>query len=291
MIYSMTGYGKSVRETKDKKITVELKSLNSKQLDIYCKIPNYYKAKELNLRNEIAHHLFRGKIELAIHVDFTSGLTRSTINQNIVKNYFYQLEKVAFDLKIENRENFLPIIMRLPDALQTEDQDIDEDEWHTVTQALYEAISELKDFRKQEGTAMEKDIKQRISMIKQLQEEIPNYENDRIQKIKTRLRNNLKEFIEKENIDENRFEQEIIYYLEKFDLTEEKVRLINHCNYFLDTLSKENLQGKKLSFIAQEILREINTIGSKANESNIQRLVVNMKDETEKIKEQIMNVL
>ncbi len=291
MIQSMTGFGKTILEIKNKTITLEIRSLNSKQLDVSARLPVLYKEKELELRNIISQSLERGKIDISIFIDTIEKEKTPSINQAVVKNYYEQLMQISGELSIENIDQILPVIMRLPDTLKIEKQELDEKEWEQIKTGVMEAIHELISFRKQEGKALQKDIHHHVNQIRKLLDNIGPYEKERIGKIKTRINHNLSEFLATESIDQNRFEQEMIYYLEKFDITEEKVRLRNHCDYFLQTLKLKIPAGKKLGFIAQEMGREINTIGSKANDSDIQKLVVQMKDELEKIKEQLLNVL
>lgn len=291
MLQSMTGFGKAICELDAKKITIEVKSLNSKQFDLNTRIPSYYKEKELMVRNEIAKALIRGKIDFSIYVEITEVDKNSLINKEVVDKYFHQIKTIADELKIDSGELTLSSVLKFPDVLKTEREELEDEEWNTIAIKVTEAINDLISFRKQEGEALEKDIKLRVNNIKERLSDVDNFEQERIDRIKKRLKTNLDEFINAESIDENRFEQEIIYYLEKFDITEEKVRLANHCKYFLEILEHEQSAGKKLGFISQEIGREINTIGSKANDSDIQHLVVRMKDELEKIKEQLLNVL
>ena len=291
MLKSMTGFGKATVELPTKKITIEIKSLNSKQFDVYLKIPNLFKSKELIVRNLLMKSLERGKIELFLHIEDFSEQTKNVINAPIVENYFTQLEKIADNLNIADRSILLEQALRLPDVLKTEKQEINEGEWQLIENAIITAISDLNAFRKQEGEVLQKDICGRVDLIKSKIPEIEKFEDVRIKDVKQRITDKLNEHITKENIDTNRFEQEIIYYLEKFDITEEKVRLKNHCNYFNKTVEENGSIGKKLGFISQEIGREINTIGSKANNTDMQKFVVEMKDELEKIKEQLLNVL
>lgn len=292
MLKSMTGFGKATIELENKKVSIEIKSLNSKQLDINTRIPNLYKEKDLVLRNEIKNQMERGKVELSIYIESIGVEKETKINKPIVASYFKQLSEISNDLGISiDHEPMLQTIIKMPDALKVEHQELDEEEWNNIFKGFKAAIADLLDFRNQEGKALEKDIFKRIHNIEALQSEVPQYEANRIETVKTRINDNLKEFVEKQNVDKNRFEQEIIYYLEKLDITEEKVRLENHCKYFLETADTKEAVGKKLGFIAQEIGREINTMGSKANDTNIQKLVIQMKDELEKIKEQLLNVL
>lgn len=285
MIQSMTGFGKSVTQIPNKKITVELKSLNSKNFDLNARIPSQYREKELDLRNIISNSLGRGKVDLSIYVEYTSDQTSTNVNTEVVKNYMDQLKKIvdADDLEL------LQMAVKMPDSLKTEREEIDEEEFKVIETAVNDALVEINNFRTDEGKALEKDLKLRISNIQSLLEEIIKMDPDRVDAVRERLRKGIEEI--KEQADENRFEQEIVYYIEKFDITEEKVRLDNHLDYFQKTLDSADSNGRKLAFISQEIGREINTIGSKSNHAPMQQLVVQMKDELEKIKEQILNVL
>ena len=292
MLISMTGFGKATLELENKKVSIEIKSLNSKQLDINTRIPNLYKEKDLVLRNEIKNQLERGKVELSIFIESVGADKETKINKPIVEAYYQQLSDLSAELGIPmEQEPILQTIVKLPDALKTEHQELDEEEWNQIFNGFKSAVADLNSFRKQEGEALQEDIFTRIENIEKLLEEVPQFEENRIATVKARINDNLNEFVEKQNVDKNRFEQEIIYYLEKLDITEEKVRLANHCKYFIETADNGNSIGKKLGFIAQEIGREINTLGSKANDSDIQKIVIQMKDELEKIKEQLLNVL
>ncbi|PXY01521.1 YicC family protein [Marinifilum breve] len=288
----MTGFGKATLELENKKVSIEIKSLNSKQLDINTRIPNLYKEKDLVLRNEIKNQLERGKVELSVFIESVGTDKETKINKPIVEAYYQQLSELSSELGIPmDKEPILQTIVKLPDALKTEHQELDEEEWNQIFAGFKSAVADLNSFRKQEGEALQVDIFERIANIEKLLKEVPQYEAKRIETVKTRINDNLKDFVEKQNVDKNRFEQEIIYYLEKLDITEEKVRLENHCKYFIETAKNGKSIGKKLGFIAQEIGREINTLGSKANDSDIQKIVIQMKDELEKIKEQLLNVL
>jgi len=291
MIVSMTGFGKAVCELEAKKITIEIKSLNSKQLDVYSRIPGFYKEKEIEIRNIISKKIIRGKVDFGMYAEITGIENGSIINTELVKAYFKQLSDISDSLNIDNKNELLSIVMRMPDILRTERSELDEEEWKIVRKSIDSAIDDLIEFRKQEGVALEIDIKERINNILTLLKQIEPFEKQRLSHTKERLRNNLKELASSDEIDENRFEQELIFYLEKLDITEEKVRLTNHCEYFIKTLKSEDSIGKKLGFISQEMGREINTLGSKANDSDMQKLVILMKDELEKIKEQLLNVL
>jgi uncharacterized protein (TIGR00255 family) len=291
MIASMTGYGKAETEFQQKQITVEIKALNSKQLDINFKIPTIYKEKELDIRNEISKELERGKIDVFISVDSNGEETVTSVNSGIIKGYYSKIVDLANELNLQVPDDIMNTLLRLPDALKSEKQELSDEEWSTIFDALKKAMGTLKEFRKQEGEALSKDIMDRINLISDLSQNLEIFEEQRFEKIKQRIRQNLSEVVGKENIDENRFEQELIYYIEKLDITEEKVRLANHCKYFIETMREPESTGKKLGFITQELGREINTIGSKANDADMQKIVVKMKDELEKIKEQINNVL
>lgn len=287
----MTGYGKAIAETPHKKITIEIKSLNSKQLDLNTRLPWLYKEKEPEIRNIISQKLDRGKIDLTINFDSFDDEVIPVINKSVIKNYFNQLREIAGELKIEIDDQILSTIMKLPDSLKTEKPELEEAEWNLVKQQTIESVIMLDLYRTEEGNSIEADMKKCIGKILTSLETIETFETGRITKIREKILSLLKDNVGTENIDKNRFEQEIIFYLEKFDINEEKVRLKTHCNYFLDTVGTPSPNGKILSFIAQEMGREINTIGSKANDASIQKLVVMMKDELEKIKEQTLNVL
>jgi len=291
MIKSMTGYGKAEFETKNKKITLELKSLNSKQLDINSRLPILYREKDLVIRKEISEKLIRGKIDFSLYLENLGEESNSTINESIVTAYFNQLSEIQKKLGLPVSEQIMQNVMRLPDTVKTVYEELDENEWTEILLNIQKVIGMLDEFRVQEGAALDKDIRSNIADIQQLLSQVEPFETQRIENIKSRIQDGLNEIALNGNMDKNRFEQELIYYLEKLDINEEKVRLTNHCEYFLENLDSTQDVGKKLGFIAQEIGREINTIGSKANESNIQRLVVQMKDALERIKEQLLNVL
>ena len=291
MLRSMTGFGKASCELPKKIVTVEIKTLNSKQTDIYLKLPAIYRDAESELRNVLSRKLDRGKIEVAVWYEQTETDRQAQINQAVLIDYLNQFGEMKDQIEMPGLETLLPIVMRLPDVLTIEKQEFDPEEWAMVMKAIYEAIEQLNEFRAQEGNTLQTDITARIELIMQLLVEIEGLESDRIERIKNRLNGNLEEPIGKDKIDNNRFEQEVIYFLEKLDITEEKVRLKSHCDFFLETSKEDQPVGKKLGFITQEIGREINTIGSKANDKDIQKLVVQMKDELEKIKEQTLNIL
>jgi len=291
MLKSMTGYGKSVAEIPGKKITIEIKSLNSKSLDLNIRLPWLYKEKESEIRNIISQLLDRGKIDLTITFDMLDNEIIPVLNKNIVKNYFIQLKEIASELGIDNNEQLLPAIIRLPDALKTEKIELPESEWLLVSEKITESAMELDKYRAEEGKSLEKDILKSLNSILMLLEDIEKFESDRIPKIREKLKKLLLEYVGSENVDMNRYEQELIYYLEKLDINEEKVRLRKHCEYLQEKISSPPPNGKILGFISQEIGREINTIGSKAYDAAIQKIVVMMKDELEKIKELSLNVL
>jgi uncharacterized protein (TIGR00255 family) len=287
----MTGYGKAIFENAQKKITIEIKSLNSKQLDLNSKLPWIYKEKELEIKGLISQKLDRGKIDLSIFCDVLDDEYIPAINKSIVKNYFNQLKEISEDLKLDLNEHILSTILRLPETLKTEKHELSDDEWKNVKRQLLEALHMLDIYRIEEGNALEKDLRANLARITSSLKNIETFEEGRITKVREKLISILNENVKSENIDKNRFEQELIFYLEKFDINEEKVRLRKHCEYFLESLETPSPNGKILSFITQEIGREINTIGSKANDASIQKLVVMMKDDLEKIKEQTLNVL
>ena len=291
MIKSMTGYGKAIAETQQKKITIEIKSLNSKQLDLNTKMPWLYKEKEPEIRNLVSQFLDRGKIDLSVYFDILEDEGIPVINKSIVKNYYKQLKEIAGELNVNVDDQILPIIMRLPDSLKTEKPELPEDEWELVKKQIIVSINVLDLYRTEEGKSIETDLRKRISGILDSLSEVETFEPGRIQKVREKLISILKENNGTENLDKNRFEQELIFFLEKFDINEEKVRLKKHCEYFVETIDSPAPNGKILSFIAQEIGREVNTMGSKANDASIQKLVVMMKDELEKIKEQTNNIL
>jgi uncharacterized protein (TIGR00255 family) len=290
MIKSMTGYGKAVCELPTKKITVEIKSLNSKQLDINTRLPNLYKSKDIEIRKMIAEKLVRGKVDFIMYFDQLGEESNAIINQPVVKNYIKQLKAVYDDLGMEISELAIQSVLRLPDAVKIEYEELDEEEWQIISECIANAIDSVDKFRIQEGSAMEKDILSQVENIRSLKDQVAPYETERLEVVKNRLTEALKALENNIQSDQNRFEQELIYYLEKFDINEEKVRLENHCTYFIETL-KENTPGKKLAFVSQEIGREINTMGSKANHADIQKLVIGMKDALERIKEQALNIL
>ena len=291
MLFSMTGFGKATCNYKNKKIVIEIKSLNSKQLDISTRIVGLYREKDIEIRNLIAQNLERGKIDLSLYIEDNNSQTTTFLNQNIISNYKEQIENTCNTLNIPVPANLMEIILRLPDSLKTESTILEEEEWNAVKELLQEAFSQINNFRKQEGLSLQNMFVSKIDNIKKLLDEVEYYEKERVEKIRVRLEENLKSIEDKISIDRNRLEQEMIYYIEKLDVNEEKVRLRNHMNYFIETMQIDEAPGKKLGFIAQEMGREINTLGSKSNHSEMQILVVIMKDELEQIKEQVLNVL
>ena len=285
MIYSMTGYGKSILQLPTKKISIELKSLNSKNLDLNARMPSIYREKELDIRKLLADKLERGKIDFSIYVEMTAEDTSTQINEPVVKQYINQLKKIVDGNEIE----LLKMAVRFPDALNTVREEIDETEWKAIEDEINAAIELINNYRLDEGKVLETDFKKRVLIIEDVLEQIIAMDPDRIVGVRERLIKGVEEL--KEKYDENRFEQELVYYIEKFDITEEKVRLKNHLSYFIEAINSKDSNGKKLGFICQEMGREINTIGSKSNYAPMQQLVVQMKDELEKIKEQLLNVL
>ncbi len=286
----MTGFGKAVCETDNKKITIEIKSLNSKQADISIRLPAVYREKESEIRQELTKQLERGKIDLLVFIESKQAESPVSVNKDIINAYFKELKSVNDTMIHSQNPDWLSIIMRLPDTLSQQSVDIDENEWKALSDTIHIALNQLIEFRITEGKVLENELLKRINNIETLFKNIEVFEPLRMEVVKNRLKQNLAEILGNEGYDKNRFEQELIYYLEKMDFTEEKVRLSNHCKYFKETCSEEN-PGRKLGFITQEIGREINTLGSKANQSDIQRLIVQMKDELEKIKEQLLNIL
>jgi uncharacterized protein (TIGR00255 family) len=282
----MTGFGKATLQLPTKKITVEIKSLNSKGLDLNTRMPSVFREMELGLRNQLSARLERGKIDFSLYVEITGEETSSKINVPIVRGYINQMKAV---IPNADETELMKMAVRMPDALKTERDEIDENEWKKIQTVIDEALENIAQFRKDEGVSLEREFLHRIANIMTLMNNAVSYDGERVETVKTRLRNALDEL--KENVDENRFEQELIFYLDKYDITEEKVRLENHLNYFIETIAGTEANGRKLGFITQEMGREINTMGSKSNHTEMQKLVVMMKDELEKIKEQVLNVL
>lgn len=285
MIQSMTGYGKCILELPSKKITIEVKSLNSKNLDINARVPSTYREKEMALRDLIGKSLTRGKVDFNLYVEITGEEVTTVINEEVVKDYIWQLKNIVDGDATE----LLKMAVRMPDALKTQREELDEEEYAKIETTVKDALKSINEYRSDEGKVLENDFRMRINNIQDLLEEVAKIDPDRIANVREKLQKAVSDL--KTEVDENRFEQELMYYLEKYDITEEKVRLSNHLSYFLESLDSKDSNGKKLGFISQEIGREINTIGSKANYAPMQQVVVQMKDELEKIKEQALNVL
>ena len=281
----MTGYGKVVLELSTKTVRIEIRSLNSKSLDLNMRMPNEYRPKELELRKIIGSRLSRGKIDASVYVDIEKSKNPTKINTSAVKNYMDQLKNISNGTSID----FLKMAIKMPDSINAEKEEIDEQEWSLITNGIEDTLKKIENYRKDEGEALYNDFSNRINSIKSLLKQAIDIDPDRIKKVRERLNKSVLDL--KGNIDQNRFEQELIYYIEKLDINEEKIRLDNHLDYFFETLNQNQSNGKKLGFIAQEIGREINTLGSKANYAPMQKIVVQMKDELEKIKEQLLNVL
>ena len=297
MIQSMTGYGKAELNLENSSFTIEIKSLNSKQIDVGIKMSSVYRDKEIGIRKLLSEKLYRGKIELSIWREKSESSSNHTINTSVVKDYHEQILKLKKELNLKPNlpqpfyeADIIPMLLKMPDTLVKGEQKADDNEWEVIQEGINSAISNLLQFRLDEGKKLEEDIHSRINKLIGLLSEILPFAKDRITKVKKDLSKKLAE-IETKNIDENRFEQELIYYLEKQDITEEKIRLSAHLEYFLETMRSEAPNGKKLGFISQEIGREINTIGSKSSDAEMQKIVVQMKDELEKIKEQLLNIL
>lgn len=291
MILSMTGFGKAVAALEGKKITAEIKSLNSKQLDLLVKMPQIYREKELELRNEVARVLERGKVELFVTTEITDDTSAVNINVPILASYKTQIERMSTELNIPLPTDWYATLLRLPEVLKSDNtNEVSEEELKALTTCVNNAITALMEFRKQEGERLDLFFREKISNIRHLLADVEPYEKERVEKIKARIQESISR-LEQVDYDRNRFEQEMIYYIEKLDINEEKLRLTNHLDYFLETLENGHGQGKKLGFISQEMGREINTLGSKSNHAEMQRIVVKMKDELEQIKEQVLNVM
>lgn len=290
MVLSMTGFGRGIATSTAKKVTIEIKSLNSKQLDLSMRVPQYFREKEVEMRNKIAEHLLRGKVEVAVMIETVAAEVNASINVGVLKGYKEQIINMAQELQIDTPSDWYATLLRLPDALKTESAQVGEEETAALWSALEQAIENIIAFRKQEGQKLDQFFREKIANIRTLLKAVEPFEEERVTKIRTRLEENLAK-LGPIDYDKNRLEQELIYYIEKLDVNEEKLRLDNHMNYFIETLDGELGQGKKLGFIAQEMGREINTLGSKSNNAEMQRIVVRMKDELEQIKEQVLNVL
>ncbi|NVO10759.1 MAG: YicC family protein [Bacteroidales bacterium] len=292
MLTSMTGFGKAEIQFNGKNITIEVKSLNSKQLDLNVKTPMIYRDREYDIRNLLTSKLTRGKVDFYINVDEKKENSALPINAGVFKSYYEQIQKISKDCEISiTQEPVFQTILRLPDVLKIEKVEVTDEEWNAVFECINTALEKMLLFRQQEGKALEKDITERVKLIEELLDKIEPFEKQRLETVKNKLQESLKNLGKEIKIDNDRFEQELIYYLEKMDVTEEKVRLRNHCEYFINTVNEDLPVGRKLGFILQEMGREINTLGSKANQADMQKFVVLMKDELEKIKEQSLNIL
>lgn len=291
MLRSMTGYGKARVETDDLKLSIEIKTVNSKQMDMNCRLPYDYNEKEPEIRSIAGHYIQRGKVYLGITRESTGEESSRTLNQKLALRYFNEMKTLTQNMGLDKEPDYLQALMRMPDVYVLEEQELDEEEWLLVKDTLNKALKTLDEFREQEGKILEEDFEMRIVRIKEYLEKLKTHEEERLKLVKEKFDKELADFLENKSIDETRYEQEIVYYLDKLDITEEKVRLKQHCDYFLETMNANAANGKKLNFIAQEMGREINTTGSKANHAEIQKIVVEMKDELEKIKEQLANIL
>ena len=290
MIQSMTGFGKASSELPNKKIYVEIKSLNSKQLDLNTRIPPLYREKEMEIRNNLLQSIERGKVDFSIYIENIGKITSSQINQNALESYYNQIKETSQNLQIPIPADWFSVLLRMPEVMKTEMTELDESEWEVARETIENALRQFMSFRNQEGLALQKLFEDKITNIHLLLNRIEVYELERIEKVRIKILDSLQK-LDIQNYDANRFEQELIYYIEKLDVNEEKLRLNNHLKYFIDTMNNEKSQGRKLGFIAQEIGREINTLGSKSNHAEMQKIVVQMKDELEQIKEQVLNVL
>ncbi|MEI6124520.1 MAG: YicC/YloC family endoribonuclease [Bacteroidota bacterium] len=288
---SMTGYGKAVCSLPDKKITIEIKSVNSKQLDINLRLPSVYREKEADIRNMASKILERGKVDIFVAIESMAANNNFSINKELAQKYFNDLKQLAEAIQLPLPNDMLSVVMRMPDVMKTQSEELDDEEWKQIMPALEQALANTDSFRKNEGEVLRRDMLQRVTLIEKNIPKIEAMEKQRLATIRQRILTNITAFVEQEKIDMNRFEQELIYYIEKIDFTEEKVRLQKHCSYFIDIIKEDAAHGRKLGFITQEIGREINTLGSKANDAAIQKMVIEMKDELEKIKEQLLNVL
>jgi len=291
----MTGYGKALAELPGKKLLIEIKSLNSKGLDLSVKLPGAFREKEMEIRTLLSQRLNRGKIELYVSAEKSPDTTSYSINKPVFLLYYTELKSLLSELKEEDQGRLLPAILKIPDVLQNEKAEFEETDWTKIAEGIENALVSVEEFRSAEGYILETDLRVRVQLILDLLNSIVPFEENRLNDIRDRIRNGFQNVVQSDMLptkpDENRFEQELIYYIERLDITEEKVRLKKHCDYFMETLDEQTSQGKKLGFVCQEIGREINTIGSKANDAGIQKIVVQMKDELEKIKEQLLNIL
>jgi uncharacterized protein (TIGR00255 family) len=291
MIKSMTGFGKATGGNEGKKLCVEIRTLNSKQFDINTRISRLFKEKESDIRSVIAKELERGKIDVAIYFDNKDETSNFTINKTLLLKYYEELKSISSEAGNNIQTDYFALALKMPDVLTSGNEELSNEDWQQLLIALDDALKQVSKFRLHEGKILEKDITERINLILKLLKEITPYEKKRIEIIKNRILKDIEELIGKSKTDKNRFEEELIYYIEKIDITEEKVRLKKHCDYFIETTKQPEANGRKLGFICQEIGREINTLGSKANDSDIQKIVIQMKDELEKIKEQLLNIL
>jgi uncharacterized protein (TIGR00255 family) len=291
MIKSMTGFGKSSLELPDKSISIEIKSLNSKQFDANLRLPPIYREKEAEIRLMLSSGLVRGKVEMNFSVDTNGESSNFHFNRTLAKQYFEEIKELTDELGLELNDQVISTLVRLPDVMKAEQAELSDEEWANIRLTVSEAIKNLNAFRIQEGNTLEKDLAARVNKIEHLLAEVAPFEQKRIETLRERIMKHVEDSVPQGSVDMNRFEQEIIYYLEKLDITEEKVRLAKHCQYFGETLAENGANGKKLGFISQEMGREINTLGSKANDADMQKVVVLMKDELEKIKEQLFNIL
>ena len=287
----MTGYGKTTLELPEKVLSIEIRTLNSKQADVILKIPSLFRAKETEIRSLILDKLERGKLELSISMENTGSSTHVSINKALALQYYREFKSLDSDLEEEPFTAYLPILLKIPDVFSAEKEKLDEANWGKIRASITEVTNQVNEFRLEEGASTEKDLRHKVTLILEYLEAVDEFEGQRAEKVKERLLKELENLSEKVEFDRNRFEQELIYYLDKLDINEEKVRLKKHCEYFIETMDSLSSNGKKLGFISQEMGREINTLGAKANDQNIQKLVVQMKDELEKIKEQLFNIL
>ena len=286
----MTGYGKAEGVVGSKKISVEVRSLNGKFLDCSLRVPGLYRQKEMIVRSKAAKEVVRGKVDISISYESLEGEQNFFINTELVKNYYKGLSEISSEINV-SEENILATLMKMPEVMRSEKQQLAKGEWSGIEKLIDEALVSFNSFRDDEGNVLKEEVGGRVNEIASLLQQVEPFENERIETIKTRIKKNIDEIVSKDGFDQNRFEQELIFYMERYDITEEKVRLKAHCEHFIKTMNEEEAQGKKLGFISQEIGREINTLGSKANHAEMQKIVVQMKDELEKIKEQALNIL
>jgi len=295
MIISMTGYGKATAELPGKKLLIEIKSLNSKGLDLSVKLPGAFREKEMEIRALLSQRLERGKVDLYVSAEKSAGAAAYSINKLLFVQYYQELKSLLSELKESDQDGLIPVILNIPDVLQNEKSEFMETDWAILAEEIETALNLVQEFRSAEGRILENDMRIRVQLILDLLSSIDPFEQNRLYDIRERIRTGFQNITKSDLLqtmpDENRFEQELIYYIERLDITEEKVRLKKHCDYFIETLNEPGSQGKKLGFVSQEMGREINTIGSKANDAGIQKIVVQMKDELEKIKEQLLNIL